>query len=89
MPTLKLRQRKSKRSAEEIVQEQLDTGEADPRVYCLAAFRESCLLLSSMKSKSLTLVTDAGEVGGEKIDLYYMFSLEAKQGALLPHQAGN
>lgn len=63
-----------------------ETEGSDVRLDCLALIKDSCMAISMIKSKSLTIITDAADVAGTSVSLFYCWSPTLCTGMLLPHQ---
>ena len=48
-----------------------ETEGSDVRLDCLALIKDSCMAISMIKSKSLTIITDAADVAGTSVSLLY------------------
>lgn len=62
------------------------TEVSDVRLECLAQIKDSCMAISQVKSKSLAIVTDAADVAGTSVSLFFAWSPTLGMGTLLPHQ---
>ena len=63
-----------------------ETEGSDVRLDCLALIKDSRMAISKIKSKSLTIITDAADVAGTSVSLFYCWSPTLCTGMLLPHQ---
>ena len=63
-----------------------ETEGNDVRLDCLALIKDSCMAMARTKSKSLTIITDAADVAGTSVSLFYCWSPTLCTGMLLPHQ---
>ena len=62
-------------------------GKQDSRLACLAYMKDVCLALGQHRSRSIAIVTDAADIKGANVSLFFAFSPCVQAGGLLPHQA--
>lgn len=90
LPMVRFRQRHRRKDAldDEHDAEQGDFGEDDGAIrrYVLASLTDAWKSLANLASQSLTVVTDAADVGDAHIALFYAYSSAAGKGFMLPHQ---
>ena len=58
----------------------------DPRLASLAYMKDVCLALGEHRSRSIAIVTDAADIKGANVSLFFAFSPCVQAGGLLPHQ---
>lgn len=90
LPMVRFRQRHRRKDVldDEHDAEQGEFGEDDGAIrrYVLATLMDGWKSLANLPSKSLTVVTDAADVGDAHIALFFAFSSAAGKGFMLPHQ---
>ena len=87
LPLVKPIQRKRKNAERDLGEDHDPEVMEDVRLRCIAYFKDTYVAFGQTRSKSLTLVTDAADVSGANITLFYAWSPVLASGAMLPHQA--
>lgn len=59
---------------------------ADYRLSCLAAVAEAFYFINKVESKSLAIISDASDISGADITIFFAYSPVLAGGWLLPHQ---
>ena len=61
-------------------------GSEDYRLSCLAAVAEAFYFINKVESKSLAIISDASDISGADITIFFAYSPVLAAGWLLPHQ---